>query len=138
MLAASGLVIDFPPHTFSDTVMITYTVRAPDDAPSPGEGLIGMGRFFDLDAVYESTGQPAQPASGQSYVVTISYSEEEKGPAIEDTLALYYWSESQWVQEPSSVVDSANNTVTAAPDHLSLWAVLGGTQYVYLPFVLKD
>jgi hypothetical protein len=32
---------------------------------------------------------------------------------VEDTLALYYWDGSQWVKEPSSVVDTAANTVTA-------------------------
>jgi hypothetical protein len=117
--------------------MITHTVRAPGDAPSPGESLVGIGHFFDLNAVYESTGQPAQPAPGQTYTLTISYSEGEKGPAIEDTLALYYWNASQWIQEPSSVVNAADNTVVAAPNHLSPWAVLGETQRVYLPLILK-
>jgi Tol biopolymer transport system component len=138
LLVASDIVMDFPQNTFTDTVMITHTVRSPGDAPSPGESLIGVGHFFDIDAVYESTGQPAQPAPGQTYSVTISYSDEEEGPAIEDTLALYYWSGSQWVQEPSSVVDGANNTVIAAPNHLSLWAVLGETWRTYLPLVVRN
>jgi Tol biopolymer transport system component len=136
-LAASGIVMDFPPDTFTAAVVITHTVRSPGGVPSPGSNLTGIDHFFEIDAVYEGTGEQAQPAPGRTYTVNISYSEGEKGPAIGDTLALYYWSGSQWVQEPSSVVDTANNTIIAAPSHLSLWAVLGGTRRVVLPLVLK-
>nr|HID14648.1 hypothetical protein [Anaerolineae bacterium] len=138
LLVASGIVLNFPPDTFTDTAVVTHTARSPGDAPSPGDNLTGIGHFFDVDAVYRSTGLPAQPASGKSYTVTISYSDAEKGPAIESTLALYYWDGGQWVKEASSQVDTANNTVTAAPNHLSLWAVLGETRRVYLPLVLRD
>jgi Tol biopolymer transport system component len=139
MLAASGIVIDFPPNTFTDTVVVTHTARSPGSAPSPGGSLIGVDHFFDMDAIYEGTGQPAQPAPGQTYTVTISYSDEEKGPAIENTLALYYWNASQWVQDPiSRTVDAVNNTVIAAPNHLSLWALLGQTRRVYLPLILRN
>lgn len=137
-LAASGIVMDFPPNTFTDTVVITHTAYSSGNAPPSGENLTGIDHFFDIDAIYESTGQPGQPAPGQTYTMTVSYSEEEKGPAIEDTLALYYWNGSQWLQEASSVVDTANNTVIAAPNHLSLWSVLGETRRIYLPLVVRD
>jgi Tol biopolymer transport system component len=136
-LVASGIVMDFPANTFTDTVVVTHTAYLPGEAPSPGGNLIGIDQFFDIDAIYASTGQPAQPAPGQIYTVTISYSEGEKGAAIEGTLALYYWNGSQWVPEASSVY-TASNTVVAAPNHLSLWAVLGETRRVYLPLVLKN
>ena len=61
----------------------------------------------------------------------------EKGAAIESTLALYSWDGNQWVKEPTSVVSEAANTVTATPAHLSLWAVLGETKWVYLPLVMR-
>jgi hypothetical protein len=38
----------------------------------------------------------------------------------------------------SSVVDTIANTITAAPNHFSLWAVLGETRRVYLPLILKN
>jgi Tol biopolymer transport system component len=136
-LVASGIVLDFPPNTFTDTVVVTHTAYSSGEAPSPGGTLTGIDHFFDIDAIYESTGLPAQPAPGQIYTVTISYSEKEKGPAIEGTLALYNWNGSQWVPEASSVY-TANNTVVAASNHLSLWAVLGETRRVYLPLVLKN
>ena len=56
---------------------------------------------------------------------------------MEETLALYSWDGSQWVKEPSSVVDTAANMVTAHPNHFSRWAVLGETRRVYLPLVLR-
>ena len=43
----------------------------------------------------------------------------------QETLALYYWDGTQWVKEPSSVVDVNANTVKAIPNHFSTWAVLG-------------
>jgi hypothetical protein len=129
------MVMDFPANTFAETVIITHTAFLPADAPSPAADLVDIGRFYGIEAIYGSTGQPAQPSPGRTYTVTISYSEEEKGPVIEDTLALYYWNGDQWVPETSSV-DATNRTVTATPDHLSTWAVLGETRHVYLPIVL--
>jgi len=67
----------------------------------------------------------------------VQYTDAEKGPAIENTLALYYWDGSQWVKEPSSVVDTVANKVTATPDHFSLWAALGETRRVYLSLIMR-
>ena len=115
-------------------VVITHTARKPTSAPSTGD-LIGIDHFFEVTAVYSGTNQPAQPT--QPYTLTVQYTDQEKGPAIEDTLALYSWDGSQWVKEPSSVVDAAQNMVTASPDHFTVWAVLGETHRVFLPLVTK-
>lgn len=103
----------------------------------PGSNLTGIGHVFDVTAVYSDTGQPAQLAPGQAYTLTVQYTDTEKGPAIESTLALYWWDGSQWVKEDSSVVDTAANTITATPNHFSRWAVLGETRRVYLPLVMR-
>jgi len=73
--------------------------------------LAGIGRTFDLSAVYSDTGQVAELAPGQTYSVIVRYTDAEKGGAIESTLALYGWDGSQWVKEPGSVVDTAANMV---------------------------
>lgn len=127
----------FPSGTFTDTVIITHTPRYPGNAPSPGS-LIGISHSFEVTAVYSGTGQPAQLAPGQTYTLTVYYTDAEKGPAIENTLALYWWDGSQWVKETSSVVDAVANTVTAMPNHFSRWAVLGETRRVFLPLVLRN
>jgi oligopeptide transport system substrate-binding protein len=128
-------VIQIPAGAVTDTIVITHTLT---HILPPGGNLTGIGHEFDVTAVYSSTGQPAQLAPGQTYTLTVHYTDAEKGPAIENTLALYYWDGSQWVKEPSSTVDTIANTVTAHPDHFSLWAVLGETKRVYLPLILRS
>ena len=133
---ADNTTYTFPSGTFTSTVVITHTALYPGSLPSAGD-LVGIDHAFEVTAVYSDTGQPAQPTTGKTYTVTVQYTDAEKGPAIESTLALYYWDGSDWVKEPTSVVDTVNNTVTATPDHFSRWAVLGETRRVYLPLVLK-
>jgi len=126
--------IEIPAGAITDTIVITHT---PAYGMPPGGNVAGIGHVFDVTAVYSNTGQPAQIAPGQTYTITVQYTDAEKGPAIENTLALYYWDSSQWVKEPSSVVDTIANKVTATPDHFSLWAVLGETRRVYLPLIMR-
>jgi hypothetical protein len=128
-------IIQIPAGAITDTIVITHT---PAYILPPGGNLTGIGHAFDVTAVYSSTGQPAQIAPGQTYTITVRYTEVERGPAIEETLALYWWDGSRWVKEPSSVVDTVANTVTAHPNHFSRWAVLGETRRIYLPLVLRN
>ena len=72
------------------------------------------------------------------YSITIEYSESETGAAIESTLALYAWDGSGWVKELTSVVDTANDIVTATPDHFGLWAVLGNSHLTYLSLIGRN
>ena len=124
----------FPSDAFTETVTLTYRHLWIDQNTG---ALAGIGHTFDVTAVFSDTGQTAQLAPGQTYTLTVQYTDAEKGPAIEDTLALCSWDGNRWVKEPSSVLDTATNTVTATPDHLSLWAVLGETRRVYLPVICK-
>lgn len=55
--------------------------------------------------------------------------------AIESTLALYTWDGSRWLREQASSVDPSRHTVSATPNRLGLWAVLGETHRVILPVV---
>ena len=132
---ASGM-ISF--GAFTDTVIITHTARFASEVPSPGV-LRGIDHFFDVTAVYSSTGQPAQLAPGEIYTITVQYTDAEKGAAVEDTLGLYWWDGSAWSQKGiTSTVDADNNVVEARVDHCSLFAVLAGPRRVYLPLVLKN
>ena len=125
--------LSFPPNSVTNAVVITYRSLP----PIPTGHLIGIGHFFDLTAVYSDTGQLAQLAPGVSYTVTIAYT--SNGPAIEDTLALYWWDGSRWSQQGiTSAVDTTSDVVTAQVDHFSLFAVLGETKRIYLPLVLKN
>jgi hypothetical protein len=125
----------FPQGTFTDTVVVTHTIPFPGSIPSPGD-LTGIGQVFQMSAVYSGTTQSAEPAPGQRYTVTVQYTDVENKMVKEESLALHYWDGTHWVQE-SSTVDPAADTVTAAPNHLSLWAVLGEPHRIFLPLVLR-
>ena len=125
----------FPAGAVTQTITIVYRHLWTDQDTGP---LTGIGHTFEVTAVYSDTGQPAQLAPGQTYTITVRYTDAEKGPVIENTLAFYYWNGSSWVKEPSSVVDTVGNTVRATPNHFSLWAVLGETRRIYLPLVLRN
>ena len=132
---AGDTTVTFPAGAFAQTVVITYTAQ-PDTSTG---NLVGIGHFFEVTAVYSDTGQPASLQSGQIYTITVRYEEGKLGGVAEGSLGIYWWNGSAWVLEPTSAVDAANNTVTATPDHLSLFAVLGGQQVnVYLPLVLRN
>lgn len=123
---------DFAADTFSSTVQLDHVPRYPGNIPS-SRNLIGIGHAFDVSAVYTATGQPAEPA--RPYTLTVQYTDAEKGAAIEDSLALYYWAGGEWVKEPTGLVKVEDNTVIATPAHFSLWAVLGETYRFYLPMI---
>jgi len=125
--------VTFPAGAFAQTVVITYTAQP----PSSTGGLLSIGHFFDVTAVYSDTSQPASLQSGQTYTITVRYQEGKLGGVPEGSLGIYHWNGSAWVRDPTSVVDAVNNTVIATPDHLSLFAALGERR-VYLPLVLKN
>ena len=120
----------FPSGAFAGTALVTHTPRFPGNAPLPPANQIGIGHVFEITATLPIV-------AGHSYTLTVTYADAEKGPAIEDTLALYYWNGSTWIQE-SSIVNTGANTVTATPNHFSLWAVFGHTNQVFLPLVMKN
>jgi peptide/nickel transport system substrate-binding protein len=127
--------VTLDPGVISDTVTLAFTPWV----VYPGGKLASTGHAFDLTAVYSDTGQPASLLPGSTFDLAIHYSEAELvSPMREETLALYAWDGDEWVQEPTSAVDMANNVVTAAPDHFSVWAVLGQTNRVYLPLIGRN
>jgi oligopeptide transport system substrate-binding protein len=125
-------VIEIPAGTFDDDVILSHT---PSYGMPPGGDLAGFGLVFDLEAVYAGSGLPASPS--QPYQISISYSEDDLGIIPEGTLALYYWDGDQWVKEPTSVVDTDLNIITAMPDHFSNWSTLGEVERTYLPLITR-
>ena len=118
----------FAMGTFTDTVIVTHTVRytnIPDYAP-----MLGIGHFYDVTAVYSSTGLPAKPT--QPYTITIGYDDWQRGVVIEDSMGLYNWDGSQWALETTGTVDPIHNQLIATPDHFSTWGILGETNRVFL------
>ncbi|MEW5985302.1 MAG: hypothetical protein AB1791_01565 [Chloroflexota bacterium] len=134
--AADSTTYVFPSDTFTATVNVAHTPRFPGDAPAAGD-LIPIDHTFEVTAVYAGSGRPAEPAPGRTYTVTVTYSDEERGAVIENSLALYYWDGSQWLLEPTSQLDPVANSVTATPGHFSWWGVFGTTHRRYMPVVRR-
>jgi len=116
-------------------------VLAHNPQPSTTTGTFtGPGVFFDLTAVYSSTGQPAAIQSGYSYTITIHYDEANLSPTVSEASLAIYWhnpATDEWAEIPSTV-DAAHNIITGVIDHLSQFAVLGIEHKIYLPAVLKN
>lgn len=122
----------FSAGTFPAETVVTHTARYGKNF-ALSSVRVGIGHFFENEARLLSTGQPVDPA--RPYELVVTYFDSELGPAMEGTLALHRWDGTQWVQEPSSVLDPFSNTIRAAPTQFGLWAVLGDTRPLFFPVV---
>lgn len=131
--ADGSTAVILPAGAVTTDTVVTYTPTQ----PAATAGLVGIAHFFDLTAVISGTTTPVTTFQ-LPYTITVDYTDAEKGAAIESTLGLYWWNGNQWLQEPTNRLDAANNRLTATPDHMTLFAVLGETTRVYLPLLLRD
>jgi hypothetical protein len=98
------------------------------NTPAAPAGLQAIGHAYSAFARNPATDQPVTTLSGgATYTVSIQYTDAEISGLNESSLALYSWNGSQWVKELSSVVNAGTNTLSATPNHFSLWTVLGST-----------
>jgi hypothetical protein len=126
--------ISVGPGVFTDVVTTIYTPHL----IIPIGDMRNVGVFYELGAAYAGNHQPARPQPGQHYTVRVNYQQEYVPTDINEAgLAVYYWNGSAWIRELSSFVDVVANTVTASPNHFSLWAVLYREGGVYLPILFK-
>jgi hypothetical protein len=123
----------FPAGTFASAASVTHTALLARDTP-PSWPLLNIGYSFENTATLTLSGQPAQPI--QPYSIAVHYAND--GGAIESTLALYRWSSGEWVKEPSSLANSATNTVSATLSQFGRWAVLGETNRHFLPLTWRN
>jgi hypothetical protein len=146
---SDGTTYTFAPETFvsstgattaaAGVVTVTHTPKQADAAPSTGS-LAGIRHFYDVEA-RDAGGQSVQPLL--PYIVTITYGPADltSGRVISNTLALYLWNGTAWVQEPTSQLDVGAYTITARPNRFSAWAVLGKAMpggKVYLPLLARS
>ena len=98
----------------------------------------GIGHTFDLRAIFADNGQPASLQPGISFTAVLSYT--NPGTIREDTLALFGWEHAADAYTSTGVASSVNTItkrVTGTSNHLSLFAVLGLTNRLFLPVTLK-
>ena len=102
---------------------------------------------MELGQTYRLAGRtvedgPAGPpwARGKDTRPAIRYTDAELGSNIvEETLRLRFREAGRWLIEPTGEWHAAANAITAFPQRLGWWSVLGRTpQCIYLPLVSHD
>jgi len=141
--------IDIDGGAVSSNTVMTYTAvneieDTPDkfadivEEPVPTGDFLGI-RLFDLTAVISSTTTPVTSTT-VPYTITVLYTDDGVGTAIEDTLGLYYWDDGDrlWTQDDiTNTLNITDNILIGELSHLSIFGVLGETKWLYLPLVTK-
>jgi ligand-binding sensor domain-containing protein len=111
----------------SVSVTSTLTIETKGSFPTAG----GYAAYsFDLSA--------SPPiAINQPYTLTILYTEANLFPLSSGDIQIAWWDGGQWIPEPTSSLDAANNRFIATPDHMSLFALVGEMEHIYLPSMRK-
>lgn len=139
-LVLGPIYISFPGGAVTKNVRVTYAehsrggTSAVAAAVPPTGDLIGN-LFFDLSAIEEGTSNPVKQFA-KPYSLTMYYDASRLG-AREDTVTLYWWNGKRWVREASSAVHPDENKLTATLDHMTLFALLGEGEQLYLPEIAK-
>ena len=134
LAAADGsLITTFPTGAFTETIKLTYERLA---ANGNTGRLLGIGQTYRLRAETAASGRPAGLAPGKDYLAVVRYTDFEKGPIIEETLRLRFREGGRWIGDPTSLVHIQANAITALPQRLGWWTVLGETVRSYLPSLL--
>ncbi len=126
----------FPSGAFTATVDVTYRQLWADHDLGT---LAGMGRTFDLSAVYSDSGLPASLGWEMCYRVNASYTAAERGSISESSLGLYWWNawDGSWGKS-GSMVDPAVRKITRLACYVpGQLAILGETQRLFLPVMRK-
>jgi len=126
----------FPSGAFTSTVVVTHTTLVPAQVPAPTGGLLFGGPVFGVEATYVESGEKAEP--GSAYTMTVRYDPEALGPVKEESLGIHYWDGTRWQRTASGPPDTVFHELTAHPSHFSYWAVLGETERLFLPLVIRS
>jgi len=122
---------DFPGGSLSQDTEVTIT---PANSPPTGHRL-GV-YIFDMSAVVSGTTTPVS-TTNDAYSVTVKYTSQTKQAAIEDTIGLYSWDGSEWVDE-GGTLDTETREVSATLDHMTYFALLGDSHLSFVPATLKS
>ncbi len=118
--------VDEVTYNFSaETLRLWHTPVFQGNLPPAPSGKLGIERAFESRVFDPLTEQPVTLTG--TYTLTVGYDPAELDAVSVDegSLKLYYWSGSDWVEEPSSL-DKTADTLTAHPNHFSqYWSVFG-------------
>jgi len=121
---AQSVLFEFPPGAVTAPTVVTYTTIL----PQPTGALAGMDRFFHLEA---------PPGASFALPVTISVTFPDHHAIKAGTEALYWLDSADWVTSGVTTTGRTSSTLVSLTDHFTMFGVLGETERVYLPLVMK-
>ncbi|MEE8390826.1 MAG: hypothetical protein V3S14_08555, partial [Anaerolineae bacterium] len=117
----------------------TFTI-AFDGHQNPQDDLQGINHFFYLDAsppVSES-GTVVIPGSlGLPLKLTLGFTRSSIGGVITDTWDLYRLGPTDWLTSNIVVVERTSNHLVAWVGHTGIYGIMGRTNRLYLPILLR-
>lgn len=119
--APSGEIkANIPAGSFPEAVNVTLKTPAAWNVPSPTAGLLALYSPINLEVTLDKVLQPARNVE-----ITVGYRDADLGGMDENKLVLARYDEAHgvWVPLPSTR-DAANNKITAATRHFSLFQVM--------------
>ena len=124
----SSAKVEVPADALSKNATITVAPETKASItvsrPVPtGKSIVG-GYAYNFTAV---AGTTAVTSFSKAVTVTLSYTSQQIAGLNEGALKIHYWNETsnEWVALEDSVVDAANNKVTATTTHFTYFAILG-------------
>ncbi len=121
----------FPANVFTETVVFTHAPRHPLSLP-PVAPRITIGHTFVNYAI--GSNGPVMPT--HPYTLQIEYDENDFS-IEESSLQLWYWDGTTWQTEPTAVLDTASNRISATPNRVGWWVVTGTPHRRYLPLIQR-
>jgi hypothetical protein len=122
--------VEFGAEAVTKDTVVTYAY----ERVSSVYPLVGIDHFFHLTA--EQDGQPVV-SFRRPVTIVIDYREDERGSAIPETLALHWLDNSGWSQEGLTQTAHTGTRLETVSDHFTLFGVLGETNLIYLPMVMR-
>jgi hypothetical protein len=121
---------EFPPGSVDQDTEVTIT---PANTPPTGHKF-GV-YIFDMSAVISGTTTPVT-TTNELYSMAVRYTSQTKRAAIEDTIGLFSWDGSEWVDEGGTLI-TETRTVSATLDHMTYFGLLGDSRLGYVPVTLR-
>lgn len=114
------ITANIPAGSFTEAVSVTIKTPAPWNVPAPTSGLLSLRSPVNLEVTLDKALQPARNVE-----ITVGYRDADLGGMDERKLVLARYDEAHgvWVPLPSTR-DAANNRITAATRHFSLFQVM--------------
>jgi hypothetical protein len=126
--AARSTTIQVPAGAVTGSTVITYAYQM----ALPAGDLVGIDRFFHLEAAQDGTS-----ITRFNRPVTIAVRYPVTNLLKGDTTHLYWLSGTNWITNGVTTTVRTTSSLTSTTDHFSLFAVLGETNWVHLPTIMK-